>query len=270
VALKLFAKAQGRDSLKRVVACIQLERNGDCDWEARVIPVVQIVPISSVVEIHVVVLVPVLSPGFRPRINNRDPVSVVLETRHSADENQRKTIDAEEVIVAEVEPEAVFRNPEAVIAATLSPVLMFVFPRTSTRLTKAFAHLALVLRNAAVVHATVCRAVHLHAAVKGAAIALLWLSLLSRALLLASLLSGPGLLGLLPRLFLLRLLCRSRLLRGVRLLCRFRIAPVISRSLLIVLGHGNGCGAEEQRQNRCADHAGMFHFGKAPFERVVP
>ena len=50
------------------------------------------------------------------------------------------------------------------------------------------------------------------------------------------------------------------LLRGPRLLrlrCRSPLAFVVP--LVIVLGHGDGCGCKEQRQNRCADHADSLH-----------
>jgi hypothetical protein len=80
----------------------------------------------------------------------------------------------------------------------------------------------------------------------------------SGSLLLVHLLRGASLLSLLRRASLLRLLRGPRLLRLWRL---FRFALVIA--LLIVLGNGNGCSSEEQRQNRYADHAGLFHLGSS-------
>src|ERR1035437_2770030 len=53
----------------------ELVRNGYGDWVVGVIAVIQIVPIPGVVQIHIVGFVPVLSPAFRPGIDDRDPVS---------------------------------------------------------------------------------------------------------------------------------------------------------------------------------------------------
>jgi len=229
----------------------QLERNRDGDWVVRVIAVIQIVPIPGVVKIHIVGLVPVLPPAFRPRIDNRDPVSVILEARLSSDKDQGKAVDAEEVVMPEKEPEAAVGNPVAVIAAALAPALVFVLPRTGARLPKACVHLLLMLRNSAEVNPAVGRTVELHASVIGAAIG--WLVLLrsslalplSAAWLLTSLLELLRLrmLRLLrgPRLLLLRCLLRGPSRLGLRRLPRLALAV----PMLIMLGGGDGCGSEE-------------------------
>ena len=217
-----------------------LERNCDGDWIIGVIAVIEVVPIAGVVEIHIVGFVPVCPPGFRPWIDDRDPISVVLEARLPTHEDQRKAVDAEEMIAAEVEPEAGVGNPVAAVATALTPALVLALPRAGAGLNKACAHLPLVLRNAAVVDAAVGGAVELHAAMINAAIGRLRPSLplrRCRTLLLMGLLRGPRLL---------------------RLLGRFRLAPVIP--LLIVLGIGDGCGCKEQRENRCTDYADSFHM----------
>jgi len=230
---------------------VELKRNRDGDWIIGVIAVIQVVPIAGVVKVHIVGFVPVLPPGFRPRINDCDPVSVVLEARLSAYENQRKSIDAEEVIAAEVEPEASLGNPIAVIAASLGPALVIAFPRTGARLSKAIAHLFRLLRNAAVVNAAVQWAVWPHTAVIGAAIAFLRSGMtLCRS-------------GSLLRLRVLRGLRMLHLLRGLSVLSlRPGVRSVSAFSLLIVLGTGNSCRTEEQRQNCCTDYTGLFHLGK--------
>jgi len=232
-------------------AVTDLVRNRNGDWVVRVIAVVQIVPIPGVVKIHIVGLVPVIPPAFRPRIDNRDPVSVILEARLSSDEDQGKTVDAEEVVVPEEEPEADVGDPVAVIAAALVPALMFILPRTGARLPESCVYLLLMLWNSAEVNAAVGRAVELHAAVEGAAIG--WLVLLRSSLALP--LAGARLLTPLLellRLRVLRLLRRPRLLllrcllrgpRGLRLRRLPRLALAVS--MLIMLRGGDGCGSEE-------------------------
>lgn len=135
---------------------------------------------------------------------------------------------------------------------------MLVLPRIGARLSKSTVYLSLVLRNTAGVDSTVRRTVDLHAAVIGAAIGLLRPCLTlcwPGSLLLMHLRCGLRLLMLLRRLCLLMLLSRLRLLMLLRL---FRLVLVIT--LLIVLGIGNGCGSEEQKQNRCDDQAVSFHL----------
>jgi hypothetical protein len=115
------------------------------------------------------------------------------------------------------------------------------------------------------VNAAVGGTIHLHAAVEGAAIALRLPGLRSGALRLTALLTSLRFLPLLPLPSLCPLLTRPSLLRGfclLGLLCRPRIAPVISEFLLILLGSGKDRCAEEQRQDRCTDDAGFFHLGK--------
>jgi len=98
-----------------------LKRNHDCDPDARVIPVIHVIPAIDVININVVGFVPRRRPILRPWIHERDPVAVVLETRIPAHEKHRKGAHAEEVLSPEVEPEAVIGNSVAVIAAALLP-----------------------------------------------------------------------------------------------------------------------------------------------------
>ncbi len=132
-----------------------LKRDSDCDPDARVIAVIYVVPIAGVIDIYVVSFVPVRRPRFRPRIHERNPIAVVLEAWISAYEEHRKGADAEEVPTPEVEPEAVFRNSVAVVAAALLPGAVFVIPRLGARLDEPATHLPLVLWDAAMVDAAI-------------------------------------------------------------------------------------------------------------------
>ena len=200
----------------------------DCDPGTRAHPVECVIPVTPVIDIHVVGLVPVRRPRLRPRIHERNPITVVLEARIPAYEDHRKAADAKEVVISEGEAEARVGDAVAVIAATLAPGAVIVIPRVSARLCEAAVHLSFVLRNAAVVYAPMGWAIPLDSAVISAAVALARCSLPLRrpAGLLA--LCGPSLLVLLAWLMLLPLLTFALLL-----------------TLLPVLGEGNRSGSEE-------------------------
>jgi len=50
--------------------------------------VVQVIPVVDVHDINIIVVVPVVSPVFRPRVNGSDPIATVLEARVSADDHK--------------------------------------------------------------------------------------------------------------------------------------------------------------------------------------
>lgn len=134
---------------------IALERNRDCNPHAGVLAVVYVVPIIAVIDIDIVGFVPIWRPVFRPWIDKRDPITVVLEARVTAYKEHRKAADAEEVFTPEVAPETVFRNAVAVVTAALLPTAVISIPRAGARLGEAAAHLLLVLRDAAGVDAAI-------------------------------------------------------------------------------------------------------------------
>jgi hypothetical protein len=236
-------------------------RDIDCDPDAGAHAVIYVVPIVGVINIYVVGFVPRRRPRFRPRINERHPIAVVLKARIPAYEDRRKAVDAEVVVTPEVEPEAVFRNSVAVIAAALTPAVMFVVPRTGARLAEPAAHLPLVLWDAARVDAAIGRAGGLDAAMIDAAVGLLrslrrftsplllrygWFLLL----MLLSLLRSALLLMLLRRLFLLLTLLRC----GFLLLMLLPLLwSALLPFLLLALCVGRSNGSEEQKQGACAD-----------------
>jgi hypothetical protein len=218
---------------------------------------------------------------FRPRIGECDPITVVLEAWIPAYKNHRKAIDAEEVVIAEVEPESVFRYAVAVIAAALAPCAVVVVPGMRARLAETAAYLLLVLWDAAMVDAPIGGAVGLDAAVISAAVALLRSCLTLRRLvslplllrwLLTLLLGWLLMLMLLLRWLLMRLLCGLLMglpllmLGGLRLLLMLlpllRFAVVLT--LLVVLHVGSGGGPEKQEQNCCGDNASSFHLYGLP------
>jgi len=243
----LGAWAGARPQLKKP-PCSLLERNGHRDSNAGVHAIIEVVPIAGVVKIYIVGFVPSRRPRFRPRINKRHPIAVVLEARIPAYEEQRKPADAEEVVTPEVVPKAVIRNSVAAIAAALLPGAVIVIPRTRARLDETAAHLPLVLWNAAMVDAAIGGPAGLDAAMIGAAGALLrslrrsvsWLLMLLCGLLLMLLC------GLLLMLLAL-LLCGLLLV----LLPLFRFALVLFVLCALCVGRSNG--SEEQKQGPCAD-----------------
>src|SRR5579872_4457483 len=106
-----------------------LKRDGDRDPDAGVVAVIQVIPVG-VIEIDIVGLIPRRGPRFRPWIDERNPVAVVLETRIASYKEQRKAADPEEMVGAEIEFEAIVGNPVPVIAAALLPGAVVSVPRT--------------------------------------------------------------------------------------------------------------------------------------------
>ena len=131
-----------RDQLRRAVAkrqCrVQLESglhptqslqgNVDRNPRAGISAVVKIVAIVDVIYVHVVIVVPVISPIFRPRIDGADPVSLVLKAWVSPHNPEGKSIDAESVAGPKVSAVAIVRDTVSVIATTLLPGAMIRLP----------------------------------------------------------------------------------------------------------------------------------------------
>ncbi len=153
----------------------------------------------------------------------------------------------EEVVAPEVQPEAVFRNSIAVIAAALRPRAVIAIPRFGARLDEAAAHLLLMLWDAARVNAAIGGARSPDAAMIGATLALLrsWRRFVSWRLMLLR--CGFCLLVLLsPLLVLLPLLL----------------------TLLFVLCIGRSSDSEKQKQSPYGDS--QFHrHAFSPFENLA-
>jgi hypothetical protein len=105
-----------------------LPRDANRNPYARVPPVEQIVTVIDVDDINVVIVVPVIAPGFRPRVNHAEPEAVVLEAGISADNHKREVENAEPMVAAKVSTVAIVWNAIAVVTATLLPVAVVGIP----------------------------------------------------------------------------------------------------------------------------------------------
>ena len=97
--------------------------HGDADRNPHVgVPaVVHVIAVVGVDNIDIVVVVPVISPVFRPGVNRTDPIALVLEAGISADNQERQARDAEFVLLTKVSTITVVRNAIAVVTSTLLP-----------------------------------------------------------------------------------------------------------------------------------------------------
>lgn len=103
------------------MTAIRSHRNVDCNSDARVAPVVHVVAVASVGYVDVVVVVPIIRPILRPRVQKSYPVTLVLETWVSVIDHKRESEDTEEMLRSEVSAIPIVRNSVAVITASLLP-----------------------------------------------------------------------------------------------------------------------------------------------------
>ena len=108
-------------------AC-SVQINGNGDAVAGISSVVQVIAISRVVDIHIIVVVPVVGPVFRPRVNQAEPIASVLEARISAHDNYWVAVDAERVTRTKVAIVTVVGNAIAAVSATLLPIAVLGLP----------------------------------------------------------------------------------------------------------------------------------------------
>ena len=90
--------------------------------------VVQVIAVVNVDNVNIVVVVPVIAPVFRPRVNSSDPIAAVLEARVPAHNQEGQAVDAESMVLTKISAEAVVRNAITVVAAALLPGAVFGFP----------------------------------------------------------------------------------------------------------------------------------------------
>jgi len=110
------------------------ERDRHCDSGTGSGEIEQIVAIVNVVNIYLIGFIPRGRPHLRPRINERNPITVIEKPRIASYVNKRELEYAEKVFPSKVELKAIFRNSVAAITAALTPSAMVSVPRTGARL----------------------------------------------------------------------------------------------------------------------------------------
>ena len=105
-----------------------LKRDTDRNSRVGIPAVVHVIAIIDIGDINVVVVVPVISPVFRPRVNRTDPIALVLEAWVSPYNHERQRVDSKSMIPSKVSAVAVVRNAVAAIATTLLPGAMVGVP----------------------------------------------------------------------------------------------------------------------------------------------
>ena len=105
---------------------------GDGDAILGIPTVIQVIAVPGVVYIHIVVVVPVVGPVFRPRVNQTEPKTAVAEAAMPANVHHGKTLEAEPVIMAVVAAETGLRNAVAAVTAALLPGAVLRLPATRT------------------------------------------------------------------------------------------------------------------------------------------
>src|SRR5271157_2792882 len=72
-----------------------LPRDVDRNRDVRIPAVVQVVAVVDVGNINVVVVIPVISPVFRPWVNETDPIALILKARISLHNQEGQAVDTE-------------------------------------------------------------------------------------------------------------------------------------------------------------------------------
>jgi hypothetical protein len=108
--------------------------NVDGDAIARIPAVVQVISVARVVDVHIIVVIPIVGPVFRPWIGEAEPIATVLKAGISADDHHRVAVNAERVIRTKVTAIAVFGNAIAVVAPALLPITVLRLPVTRATL----------------------------------------------------------------------------------------------------------------------------------------
>ena len=94
----------------------RLHRDADRDSDVGIPAVVQVVAVIYVDDINVIVVLPVIPPVFRPRVNGTDPIATVLEARISANNQEGQAVDSKPMLRPKVSTETVVRDAVTVVA----------------------------------------------------------------------------------------------------------------------------------------------------------
>jgi len=111
---------------KTVSAAIQLHLNGDRETKSWLPAVVQVITIV-IVDVHIVILVPVLPPLLRPRVNQEERKAAVVETRVPVVHDGAR-LYPERVLITEIHTEAILGDVIAAVASALHPSAMLAIP----------------------------------------------------------------------------------------------------------------------------------------------
>ena len=107
--------------LPRLHRVKRLHRDADRDSDVGKPAVKQVVTVVHVGHVNIVVVVPVIAPVFRPRVNQTDPIAVILEAREAAYNQEGQAVNAETMVRPKVSAEPVVRDAVAVVATALLP-----------------------------------------------------------------------------------------------------------------------------------------------------
>ena len=105
-----------------------LHRDADRNSDVGIPAVEQVIAVVYIGDIDIVVVIPVISPILRPRVNQTDPITLVLEAWVATNDEEGQAVDAESVVGPEVPAVTVVRDAVAVVAAALLPVPVVRFP----------------------------------------------------------------------------------------------------------------------------------------------
>ena len=115
-------------------ATSSIQVDADCYPVVWISAIVQVIAVTGVVNIHIIVLVPVARPIFRPWVDNIKVKTVVLESRMSANHRYGMAIDPERVGRPKMASVPVLRNPVTVVTAALLPIAVLGSPIVCTTL----------------------------------------------------------------------------------------------------------------------------------------
>jgi hypothetical protein len=108
-------------SLSRGCIAGPLPRDVDRNCDVGIPVIKQVIAFVDIRDIDIVSVIPVVRPVPWPRVNEAYPVAFVLESWISANNEERKSLDAEAVVRPEESAETFVRNAITVVAATLLP-----------------------------------------------------------------------------------------------------------------------------------------------------
>jgi hypothetical protein len=89
---------------------------------------VKVIAVIDVGYVDVIGVVPVIRPGLGPRVNETDPIAVVLEAGISSNNKEGLVIDSELMSRSEISTVPVVGDAVPVVAAALLPIAMVGVP----------------------------------------------------------------------------------------------------------------------------------------------